>query len=1499
MPQEFRQVNGRWQVVGSASSDELLPTVPEGGAVAAPSKPKPRPRPKPKGFLEQLQNNLAYEIKQIRRDPLKAPANLSRRAVGAAARAVPVAGGAMVKEAQKQLPRTPAQAAVATAQAMNLLPRSKDVALGALGAGDNMLKFGEALYQRHVLKQPKADPGRTGFGQAREGWVDALYGAFGSKKPSEMNPNELMGDQVRRSVALNVGASALTGGAGGIAQAAGAAGKVAALGRTYAVGELISNYFDDNTGGNLINLINTLGGFKLPGAVKVGQDDWIDAANKSLIPNALPGAALGVMGSLVNTARRIKAGKAVEGVTSARQRLIDQGLIEKTDSGFRFTEQAAEKPRTLKEANDQMEALISGQQPGGDVAAMRAQIAANQAQIEKLRAQQLPFRPMGVRQTGPNYLEQSQDYARYQEWLAKSAPEPEPPPAPGVRLPALDQAQLDEAANAALYGRKQSPVRPPSDPVLDPWTGDGMAGGIPAGPAPARAAAADPWADGADTLDELDPALPEADVIVPLVDDLDDDQLTRIAATDGPVVPQIAQALEGRPEPIIDPRLRTDTVTAPTSALSELFMDGFEGPTGARLEPWSVNIDSLNADKLKALAHPENSPDLYARIFSRTGKEWEELSKGDILGGIRDLSDAGETVIPNRLTQDWALANEIDAEPARFQFKQNVDELGQQAGNSLEGVGKWNPYAEGNLLVWRDPADGRMKVVDGHNRLALAKRLGIKSVPTTELFAPNAGAARAQGALSNIAKGDGTAFDAAKFIRETGMTDPAQLEAAGIPLSSGLGRQGLALSRLPDDLFQAAVDGRLPLRKAVIIGDTSLSPERMRTAFAEVVKNPDLKESELRELVTMGEAAPTVEARQGELPTGYEYDQGMISKARVTAAVKEALLRDRKVFSTTAKNAGRLTDAGNVIDKVGAEAISTEANRALRLLDEQKLLSGPVSDLLNEGAALVAQGQRPGDVANGIKNRLAAVLKELMGQEVKPATDVLQEDMFAAAGRLQPAEDVPVKVAEPPAVVTMPAEQRAQLQADLLQRAAAQGEIRPPATPEPILPEPPLVTPLEAAEDILRNGGIVPGSKGAQALADEIRLADDYRLQDAMTRQDTEDALRDAYGYEAKTFEEKKALGLTEDWDTGTPKLIEPEQIGDGEANQLMGLYELAPESFGGKWFDPRRINEPPSPRKVEELTVKLGSGDAVDQALAAERAAQLKLTRQLLDQSQLAAAMKQKGSTDNEIRLVLGLEPRPDGDVLPTTVIPDQPTGPKIADVLRDTMKAMAESDARLYRGIGESLQGIKANVAELAGDAPKAPSIPQRRLLEALAGDGDLTGVRQSTLQAAERKGWIARGEDATFQLTDAGRQALQPPGPRVRALPASDAAAAGGPVINERTAAATETIRQQLQGTDPTPRSFVELVNGLEMANTADSKRRRQQLLQFAKGLDQIEENYQKVVDTGLPERIEKMDTRRKGFLKNMNRILDELDSKQISGNAAAMDALRVRAIREGCQ
>jgi hypothetical protein len=434
--------------------------------------------------------------------------------------------------------------------------------------------------------------------------------------------------------------------------------------------------------------------------------------------------------------------------------------------------------------------------------------------------------------------------------------------------------------------------------------------------------------------------------------------------------------------------------------------------------------------------------------------------------------------------------------------------------------------------VWTDPANNTTYVVNGHNRLARANQLGIPTLPTRELPAATAEEARALGALANIKEGRGTVFDAAKFMRDTGITSPEQLQRMGAPMTDGHAARGLALSQLPDNIFQAAVDGRLSVGKAAAIGGSGLDETQMQRAYKALSSGKDMSDAKFSEIVQQVRSAPVVEGSQVDLFGNTEAMSLMGQKADLVTAIRGDLLKEKRVFGTAARGAGRLEQGGNVINVENSRAIAADAGQVLGMFDRLKYAPGPVGELLNDGARQIAEGAKPKVIADRIRGQVAEAVRSAMDEQGLPTA----RPTAAAAEAAEAA----------PQAVELTPEQRQAAQIEVIRRAVDEAEVRPPETPIPELPDGPALTPDLARADLETRGGQVePGTPAAQAMADEIRLTAEFAERDAQMRAIAEEGAKDAMGYELKTFEERKALGMTDGFDK--PPEPEARPLAEGE----------------------------------------------------------------------------------------------------------------------------------------------------------------------------------------------------------------------------------------------------------------------------------------------------------------------------------------------------------------
>jgi ParB-like chromosome segregation protein Spo0J len=297
----------------------------------------------------------------------------------------------------------------------------------------------------------------------------------------------------------------------------------------------------------------------------------------------------------------------------------------------------------------------------------------------------------------------------------------------------------------------------------------------------------------------------------------------------------------------------------------------------------------------------------------------------------------------------------LKVDPKRFQYKILHGSAGSTG--SLSGIKNWNKVLAGIIMVWIDPVDDNTYVVNGHNRYALAKHLGIKTVTVKFLECETAKDARQIGAMANIAEGRGTVIDAAKLFRDTGW-DRANLEVAGISLKEKIASDGLALARLDNLLFDKTIHGELPTDWAVAIGE-KLSDHSKQIELWKLLQKERRKISTdtISELAEIVESAGTQETSQMTL-FGLEIASNTlaIEKAELQAWINQRLRRDARLFNSAAKNSQTLEKGNNRIDKSSSKAIADRAAIAYTIFNELKNVSGPVSTAINNAAAKISSG---------------------------------------------------------------------------------------------------------------------------------------------------------------------------------------------------------------------------------------------------------------------------------------------------------------------------------------------------------------------------------------------------------------------------------------------------------------------------------------------------------------------------------------------------------------
>jgi len=393
-----------------------------------------------------------------------------------------------------------------------------------------------------------------------------------------------------------------------------------------------------------------------------------------------------------------------------------------------------------------------------------------------------------------------------------------------------------------------------------------------------------------------------------------------------------------------------------------------------RLDDPRTDVQAATADFVKATTDAEIA---VSRASNTVPDEAGPVPTVDRGNAMPSYSQVRETPVAD-----------IDTDPVRLQFKAAGQGKGKRGvSGSLKDAKSYDPLFGKIVSVWRDPETGRLLVVNGHNRLDLARRSGVQNILTWEIDAPNADMARAIGAMENIAEGQGTAWDAAKIMRDMGI-DGEEMARRNIDVTKGVAEKGVALSRLPQEIFEQGATGKLSLEKAVALGSVKLDDVVVRDVAAQAAKK-GWPADKILQAMQEAKFAQTAEVTGGGVLPGFE-DMFKTSNFEQLLDIRtEAFkaLREEMVALTSVSREGRrgiLEAAGNVVDVAGSQAARGQAAVAVNIFDRVTGYTGPVRDLLNEMAALVGPKRSAKAIVTENLERLRAAIEAEGGRPRLP-----------------------------------------------------------------------------------------------------------------------------------------------------------------------------------------------------------------------------------------------------------------------------------------------------------------------------------------------------------------------------------------------------------------------------------------------------------------------------------------------------------------------------------
>lgn len=305
---------------------------------------------------------------------------------------------------------------------------------------------------------------------------------------------------------------------------------------------------------------------------------------------------------------------------------------------------------------------------------------------------------------------------------------------------------------------------------------------------------------------------------------------------------------------------------------------------------------------------------------------------------------------------------DIGADANLFQFKSGGNAAG--VNGSLSSVSRWEPCFAGVLVAWQPkvPRKGEPQfiVVDGHQRLDLAKRLKVSEVRCQllrEVDGWPVSRARAYGAAKNIAEGGETtdALAVAKLIRADSQVDEW---FGAVPSGRKCLKHGSVIARVSSAVFEAFLYNEISADYAAAISSGLDTEEHQLAAIRYLVDHPPSVQTRPDFLVgqirVAGFRIVSQEALFGQLSAA---SVNMECRAMVLEATVKHLRAVKRAFRTVVAFDGTLTEVGN---KLASRANKREREENEALADEiVRLVTFPsvFSSLLREAAERLETGE--------------------------------------------------------------------------------------------------------------------------------------------------------------------------------------------------------------------------------------------------------------------------------------------------------------------------------------------------------------------------------------------------------------------------------------------------------------------------------------------------------------------------------------------------------------
>ncbi len=303
--------------------------------------------------------------------------------------------------------------------------------------------------------------------------------------------------------------------------------------------------------------------------------------------------------------------------------------------------------------------------------------------------------------------------------------------------------------------------------------------------------------------------------------------------------------------------------------------------------------------------------------------------------------------------------NKLSTDAKTFQYKSETNEFG--ISQKLMDVTKWDQTSFGSILVY-EFKDGRLAVVDGHQRFGLAKKLKDQNpklygyrIKEADGYSPDH--AMLQGVAINLRQGTGTAIDAAKMMRVKNFDINAIM--ASMPVKSEIVKVAQGLTKLSNDSFSMVVNKFIDYKVASRVGELLPDKELHASALTILKKQKFDNMQQVDLILKQIRETPSVKMKEQTLFGVEEFKQSLIvEKAALLSQFTKSTKDKKKLFSLVLREDELLTSVGNKLDNINNEKILTQNAKIQEKIEILATRVGQLSTDLTEAARLYQAGNK-------------------------------------------------------------------------------------------------------------------------------------------------------------------------------------------------------------------------------------------------------------------------------------------------------------------------------------------------------------------------------------------------------------------------------------------------------------------------------------------------------------------------------------------------------------